>query len=1014
MRKFFFIAVGLLMSGFIHYAGQPVSAYPNYKLTQNSGPTILESVNQQACNAWVDSVMGKLSLREKVGQLFIYTIAPHDNKKNLELLHDAVSSYKVGGLLFSGGQILTQASLTNKAQQMAKVPLVITFDGEWGLAMRLKGTPSFPRNMVLGCIANDSLIYEYGKEVARECREIGVQVNFAPVADVNINPKNPVINTRSFGEDPKLVAQKVVAYGKGIESGKVLSVSKHFPGHGDTDIDSHHALPILPFSRQRLDSIEIYPFDVAIKAGLGGMMVGHLHVPALEPSNNLPASLSSKVVNDLLVDELGFKGLVFTDALAMKGVAGNKDVSLQALKAGNDMVLAPRNLKVEIDAVISAIERKEISVAEIEAKCRKVLTYKYVLGLNKKPHIQLSGLENRVSTPYAAELINRLNNAAITVLKNEEQTIPLPLDTEECTLALLEIRGKSSMTNLKQGIEKYFPIKNYTVSNETTEAQKKQISSELSKFSHILVSVNDVKIGNHQNFLNDLATLYPNTPIIYLCFTQGKALLTIEEAVKKAQTVVLAHTSTPSLQTQVAQLLFGKAMADGRLSMSLGNLFMSGEGVTIQPQKLTEQITSSSVRKIKQLSIPRIDSIALDGIQKGAYPGCQVLVLKNGDIIYQKSFGTHIGGSSQAVKNEDLYDIASITKTSGTLLALMKLYDEGTFNLSDKLSTHLTWLKGTDKENITIREILFHQSGLPASINFYNELIDKDSFEGPLFSNKKTNKYSVQVGNKTWATPNFKLIKEMTSPIQTSDCTLRVCENLWVNKAFIQQMHDIIIETPLRTKQYRYSDIGFILLRELAEKLSGTSMDIYLNKEFYQPMGLDRIAFNPLSKFSKEEIVPSSNDQFFRKKVLQGYVHDESSALQGGVSGSAGLFANAEEIATIYQMLLNGGVLNGKRYLSKETCRLFTTETSKISRRGLGFDKPEPDSKKINPCSPSTPMSAFGHTGFTGTCVWADPKNDLVYVFLSNRTYPTIMNRKLMQMNVRPNIQEAIYEATVK
>ena len=281
--------------------------------------------------------------------------------------------------------------------------------------------------------------------MARECRESGVHVNFSPVADVKINPNNPVINTRSFGESPKLVAQKVVAYGKGIESGKVLSVSKHFPGHGDTETDSHHALPILPFSRERLDSIEIYPFDEAIKQGLGGMMVGHLYVPSLEYTENLPASLSPKVVNELLVDELGFKGLVFTDALAMKGVAGNKKGSLMALKAGNDMVLAPRNLKTEIDAVLTAIDQNEISVAEIEAKCRKVLTYKYVLGLNKKQRIQLSGLENRISTPYASELINRLNNAAITVLKNEDNTLPLPLDSKECTIALLEIKGKSSM-----------------------------------------------------------------------------------------------------------------------------------------------------------------------------------------------------------------------------------------------------------------------------------------------------------------------------------------------------------------------------------------------------------------------------------------------------------------------------------------------------------------------------------------------------------------------------------------
>lgn len=343
-------------------------------------PSLVRLLNSDVrCRQWVDSVMQRLTLKERIGQLFIYTIAPRQDKANKELLRKVVEDYKVGGLLFSGGLMQNQVMLTNEAQRMAEVPLMITFDGEWGLAMRLRGTPNFPRNMVLGCIQNDTLIYEYGREVARQCRELGVQVNFAPVADVNINPKNPVINTRSFGESPFNVANKVVAYSKGLEDGGVLSVSKHFPGHGDTDVDSHKALPVLPFTRARLDSIELYPFRKAIRAGLGGMMVGHLEVPTIEPQKGLPSSLSRKVVSGLLVNDLGFQGLVFTDALAMKGVSGNESICLQALKAGNDLLLVPRRIKEEVEAVLAAVKKGELTEKEIEAKCRKVLKYKLSL-----------------------------------------------------------------------------------------------------------------------------------------------------------------------------------------------------------------------------------------------------------------------------------------------------------------------------------------------------------------------------------------------------------------------------------------------------------------------------------------------------------------------------------------------------------------------------------------------------------------------------------------------------------
>ena len=969
---------------------------------------VYKALQDKDCRHWVDSVMDKLSFKEKVGQLFIYTIAPVDTKRNLELLREVIDTYKVGGLLFSGGKMQNQVELTNRAQRQAKVPLMITFDGEWGLAMRLRGMPVFPRNMVLGCIRDNKLLYEYGREVARQCRQIGVQVNFAPVADVNINPENPVINTRSFGEDPIQVADKVIAYASGLESGGVLSVCKHFPGHGDTDVDSHKALPVLPFTRERLDSVELYPFKEAIRAGLGGMMVGHLQVPVIEPIGGLPSSLSRNVVYDLLTDELAFKGLIFTDALAMKGVAGNGYVSLQALKAGNDMVLSPRNLKEEIPAVLEAIEKGELTREDIESKCRKVLTYKYVLGLKKKSYVQLSGLEQRINSPQTRDLVRRLNLAAITVLNNKNHILPLHTDKEQ-TIALLEVGDPGETDALAKQLSRYTSLARFSLRANQTEEENQRLRDSLSTYKRIIVAVSEQRLAPYQPFF---AKFVPESPAIYLFFTPGKMMLQIQRAVAHASAVVLGHSYNSDVQRQVADVLFAKASADGQLSASLGELFPTGAGVTITPKTplhfVPEEYGLSSAH------LKRIDSIALDGIRQGAYPGCQVVVLKNGHIMFDKAFGTYTGKGSSRVESTNIYDLASLSKTTGTLLAIMKLYDKGRFNLTDKISDHLPFLQRTDKKDITIQEILYHQSGLPSWIPFYQEAIDKDSYDGRLFSARKDVHHPVQIGTTTWANPKFKFKSEYISPVKTGDYTVQICDSLWLNRSFRKVIEEKIAEAPLKQKRYVYSDVGFILLGMLVEQLAGMPMEAYLQREFYEPMGLEHTGYLPLRRFAKSEIVPSNKDRFLRKETLQGFVHDEASAFFGGLAGNAGLFSTARDVARVYQMLLNGGEIDGQRYLIKETCQLFTTETSKISRRGLGFDKPDADDPKKGNCAPAAPAEVYGHTGFTGTCAWVDPVNELVYVFLSNRIYPDVTNRKLNQLHIRERIQGVIYDAMKK
>lgn len=972
--------------------------------------------NDKRCNEWVDSVMNTLNLKERIGQLFIYTIAPQQNKPNRDLLRRVVDGYKVGGLLFSGGAIDSQVALTNEAQKMANIPLLITFDGEWGLSMRLKGTPVFPRNMILGCIQDDKLIYEYGLEMARQCRELGVQVNFAPVADVNINPNNPVINTRSFGEDPVNVARKVIAYSQGLETGGVLSVSKHFPGHGDTDTDSHHSLPLLSFSRQRLDSVELYPFRKVIEARLSGIMVGHLEVPALEPKRGVPSSLSRPIVTSLLKKKMGFGGLVFTDALAMKGVSTtNNTVCLQALQAGHDLLLVPRRIKEEVEAVLKAVKSGELTQEEIDAKCRKVLTYKYALGLSKKPFVRLSGLDSRLNTPNTRDLIRNLNRAAITVLKNDNNMLPLDESTQG--IAVLNV---GSLQEIKPFVDKLSTYtqnakpKLFNLRKELTAPARKQLRDSLQQYKRVLVCVSDSKLSPYQTFLNELS---PESPTAYLFFIPAKQLAQVGKATSQADAVVLAHSADKDVQTHVAQVIYGDATADGRLSASIGNLFRGGDGVTITPKTPHSFIPSEYGLNANVLN--EIDEIAQEGISDGAYPGCQIVVLKNGKEMYNKAFGTHTGKSASAtsqptpVSPTDVYDLASLTKTTATLLAVMKLYDTGKLNLTDRASDYLHWLKDTDKKNITIRQLLLHESGMPSTILFYREAIDEESYTAPLFKARRDATHRVQIGSRTWANNRFRFRKGLISKVATQQHTLQICDSMWINNTFKEDYKRKIIEEPLRDRRYRYSCVGFIVLQQVVEAITQMKLDEYLAKEFYSPLGLQRTAFLPLSKgtIQRSEVIPSSVDRFLRKTTLKGYVHDETAAFQGGVSGNAGLFSNATEVARICQMILNGGEMDGKRYLSRETCRMFTTTVSRISRRGLGFDKPDIKDPDKNPCAQSAPASVYGHTGFTGGCAWTDPTNSIVYVFLCNRIYPDVWNTKLMKQDIRTRIQEVVYKA---
>ena len=964
---------------------------------------IHKNINDEvACRRWVDNKLQSMTLKQKIGQLFIHTVAPYTTQSNKQNISDAVKGYGIGGLLFSGGEIGKQIELTNYAQSMAEIPLLITFDGEWGLAMRLKGTPSFPRNRVLGCIQNDTLLYEYGKEVARQLREIGVHVNFAPVADIDNNPKNPVINTRSFGSDRENVARKVVAYSRGLQDGGVLAVCKHFPGHGDTEVDSHKSLPVLPFTRERLDSIELYPFRKAIEAGVGGMMVGHLNVTSLD---NKAASVSHAVVTELLKNELHFSGLVFTDALEMKGISSNPYVSAQALIAGNDMVLAPRNLKRELDGVLKAVKEGKITEDEINEKCRKVLTYKYAFGLDRRPVVAKEGVIARINKSYTNDLMNRIKTSAVTVIKDSDEMLPLDLSLSG-TVVLNVSSTLSETYPFYNQINDTYPVTWLHANLDSLQYLKKKITPA----QRIIVAVYTSKVDKYKKVLAELAK---GKPTILICFNSHKVLQKLDDVVAQSSAVVLAHSDDKPVQKFVAEMLLGNKRVDGRLSVDYNDEYKAGLGVVVDPDKPRRYKPEEFGMDSKELA--RIDSIAMYGIENGAYPGCHVLVWKNGYPVYNKCFGTHTYESDRKVKENDLYDLASLTKTTATMLAVMKLYDDGKLNLTDKISNYVPEMKSTNKENITIQELLYHESGLPAYLPFYKKAIDTKSCKGGMYKKYKDANHSVKVANNLYICTNYSFLPEWVSDKETSEYSLKVSDNMYIKPEFKSVILKEIADTPLKGHSYRYSCLNFMLLKEAVENISGMPMDEFLEENFYKPMGLVHTMYNPLKRYSKDEIIPTVKEDFLRKGPVHGYVHDEAAAMLGGVSGNAGLFSTAKEVATIYQMLLDKGVMGDRRYLTRATCELFLTMKSKNSRRGLGFDKPDKEKPENGYCAPETPASVFGHTGFTGTCAWADPDNDLVFVFLCNRIYPNPCDRKnLMKLKIRPAIQQAIYQAIMK
>jgi len=937
---------------------------------------------------WVDSVITSLTPDQRLAQLFMVAAYSNKDMKHVREIRELIQNYHIGGLIFMQGGPLREAKLNNYYQDISKTPLLISIDGEWGLAMRLDSTPKYPRQMTLGAIKNDSLIFEMGRQIAKECKRIGIHVNFAPVADVNNNAENPVIGTRSFGEDKYNVARKAVMYMKGLQAEGVMANGKHFPGHGDTDTDSHKALPIITACKERLDTLELYPFKQLFDQGLSSIMVAHLFVPCYDTTKNTASTLSPYIIQDLLKKQLGFQGLVFTDALNMKGVASFYEpgmVDVKALLAGNDVLLFAENVPKAIEQIKIAIAKGQITQEEIDARCKKILKAKYWCGLNKSQYVNPKHLYEDLNTKASDALNSRLAEASVTLLKNDHYLVPLKrLDT----LKIVEVSiGDKNENTFSAALNRYAKVAHMGIEHDATQKERDTLLARLRNYNLVILQVNKTSFKPEKNFgcsegSMDLIAKICSQKKTITCLFSNPYLINKLKDLSKSNSVLELYEYSIFNQKAAADAIMGAITVDGTLPVST-SLFKAGAGIEIK-QSIRMQYVDPARVGANGIKLQQVDSIALNGIKQKAYPGCQIVAIKNGKIFYNKNFGNlTYESNAEKVTNQTVYDLASLTKILSTSLALMKLSGEKQFDYNQTLAYYLPEFKDTNKGDLNYKDILTHQSGLQAFLPLWLRTQDKaNNYKPGYYNSEKTEAYPTQVA-----------------------------KNLYIVNGYTDSIYKQLAASKLETKgKYLYSDIGYYFSKKIIEVKSGMPLNTYVQENFYKPLNIG-LTYNPLEVYPLSLIAPTENDTKFRKQLLRGYVHDQGAALMGGVAGHAGLFGDAMDVAVVMQMLLNKGMYGGESILDAEVIRQYTSSQFLDNRRGLCFDKPEFDDKKESPVTKECSLDSYGHSGFTGTFAWADPANGLIFVFLSNRVNPSAEENKLAKLGIRGKIHRTLYEA---
>ncbi|MGI4823992.1 MAG: glycoside hydrolase family 3 N-terminal domain-containing protein [Janthinobacterium lividum] len=979
--NFRLLSLGLLLSitGLLLGFSKPAPALPD--------PLPNTPVEQQ----WVDSVFNSLTPDQRLGQFFMVAAYSNREKAHADRIERLVRNQGIGGVMFLQGGPKRQALLTNRFQAASKVPLLIATDAEWGLDMRLDSTMHYAKEMTLGAMDDDHLVYQMGRDLGRKLRALGVHINFAPVVDVNSNPGNPVIGNRSFGEDQNRVAALGVEYVKGLQDQKVIAVAKHFPGHGDTDTDSHKALPVINTDLARLEKVDLVPFQKAFEAGALGVMVAHLYIPLFDTTNAKTTTLSKALVTGLLQEKMGFKGLIFTDALNMRSVSKlYKDGELDALAlaAGNDVLLFSEDVPTALTRIKEAVAVGHLNQADLDTRVKKILRAKYWAGLNRYRPINLTRLRDSLNQAEGRVLAQTIFEHAVTVVKNDDKLLPFQrLDTLRIAAITIGTQPEGPYATI---FNKYQPGPVYAVPDRyAPDSTFTRIQARLGDANVVVVSLHQMNNTPGHNYgLGDGALKFiknleadPHRKTVVVAMGNAYGLKHLEAA----RTLVCGYEDHYPAQLVLPQVLFGALPARGKLPVTVSETLKVGTGIAT-PDLHRLRYAAPEREGLDSRVMSQIDHIALESIVTAATPGCQVLIAKNGTVVFDQSYGYGTYDQSQPVTNSTLYDLASVTKVAGTLQAIMYLKDQGKLNLEEKVSAYLPEMQRTNKRDMTVRDVLLHQAGLKPGIPTWERTVRGGTLKPAFYSNLRTDDFPNEVAPGEYS-------------IKAAD------DSVWA-----WTLRSTLLPKVRGKYPVEYSDLSFIIMKRLSEKLLKQPLSEFLPKEFYKPLGLGSMTYNPLTRFPKSCIAPTENDTYYRREQLQGTVHDQTAALVGGVGGHAGLFATANDLAVLMQMNLQNGRYGGTTFFQTPVVSEFSHPQVAGNKRGLGWDRGDP-TKPEGPTSRLAPASTFGHTGFTGTCVWLDPDNQILYVFLSNRVYPDAGNIKLRTYNIRTRIQEVVYKA---
>jgi beta-glucosidase-like glycosyl hydrolase/CubicO group peptidase (beta-lactamase class C family) len=890
-------------------------------------------------SASADTILANMTLDEKIGQLFsvpAYGTFTNEHEPDFLRLKRLIRDYHIGGLIFFRGDVYGQALLHNKLQSVARIPLWVSQDMEFGAAMRVEGATRFTPAMGVAATGNPDNAYLKGKIAAREAKALGVHQIYAPVLDVNNNPDNPVINVRSFSADPDLVSLFGIQMIDGIESEGILATAKHFPGHGDTDVDSHLNLPVINHGISRLEEIELVPFRKAIDNGLRSVMSAHIAYPNVSINGSIPGTLDESILGTLLIDRLGFDGLVVTDGLEMQGIAASYspgEAVILALKAGADKMLISPDEMTAIHELKQAVQTGVISEERIDQSVRKILTLKAEHNLFENRMVNLDELSYTINTPEYKAISERIARESVTLLKNEGAILPIR-DVDYLNImaiALSDDRSGSTGSTFARELRKYHNNVSFHVLDRRTSAEEKEEMRKAAQDADLIIigsfivvrSSMEVQIQPDQlKFIQELTS--QDIPSVLVAFGNPYVVRDLPDK----DVHVMAWSSGSTQVQQSVPALFGASDIAGQLPIRIPGIYEIGDGMDL-PQTAVRIDRPEAVGMAAD-SLLSIDMLMQEAINDSVFPGGVVAVLRKGALVWNRGYGYHDYTKTRQVSADDVYDVASLTKVMATTTAIMKLVDEEKISLEDHVSRYIPEFDRGDKTEVTLRHLLQHTSGLPAFRVYVDELQTREEI--------------------LYAVRNEPLISEPGS-------------------------------------EYVYSDLGFILLGEIVETVSGQRIDRYIRSELFYPMGMYSTHFNPseIGRWMSDRIPPTEVDTVYGRGTVQGYVHDERAYFMDGVAGHAGLFAPARDLVIYSNMLLNGGVYAGEQYLSEENIHDFTRRQSNLSNRGYGFDL---KSDGFSSAGQLTSSNTFGHTGFTGTSFWIDPDRETAIILLTNRVHP--------------------------